>query len=225
MSDNGMSFLLSQEKEKYVNIPFSQHPDTNPDEVISTSGAPIYELGEFCEICSTSKIMTEHECPYEYSHPLRLYVKEFFITLFDDLKLGINCEKSIYNYTVQHCKENNIERLWSVKKFKWIYKHAFQKVRINLKRSRILFDEVISGEREVNTIVFANPKELIPDLYKDLKSTVHITYQENMDTDSLIQCPKCRLFKVQYYQLQTRSADEPMTTFCTCTHCSNRWKF
>jgi transcription elongation factor S-II len=28
-----------------------------------------------------------------------------------------------------------------------------------------------------------------------------------------------------YYQLQTRSADEPMTTFVTCVNCDNRWKF
>ena len=26
-------------------------------------------------------------------------------------------------------------------------------------------------------------------------------------------------------QMQTRSADEPMTTFVTCTVCNNRWKF
>lgn len=24
---------------------------------------------------------------------------------------------------------------------------------------------------------------------------------------------------------QTRSADEPMTTFVTCTNCGNKWKF
>jgi transcription elongation factor S-II len=38
-------------------------------------------------------------------------------------------------------------------------------------------------------------------------------------------CGKCGQKKVSYSQAQTRSADEPMTTFCECTVCGNRWKF
>ena len=37
-------------------------------------------------------------------------------------------------------------------------------------------------------------------------------------------CRKCKSNKCSYYQLQTRSADEPMTTFVTCINCGNRWK-
>lgn len=42
--------------------------------------------------------------------------------------------------------------------------------------------------------------------------------------DGMFTCGKCRSQKTTYYQLQTRSADEPMTTFVTCTNCSKRWK-
>lgn len=38
-------------------------------------------------------------------------------------------------------------------------------------------------------------------------------------------CGKCGQRKCTYYQLQTRSADEPMTTYVTCVNCNNRWKF
>ncbi|GBF99722.1 hypothetical protein Rsub_12435 [Raphidocelis subcapitata] len=48
--------------------------------------------------------------------------------------------------------------------------------------------------------------------------------QQQASTDQF-QCGKCKQRKVTYYQLQTRSADEPMTNFCTCTVCGNRWKF
>ena len=37
-------------------------------------------------------------------------------------------------------------------------------------------------------------------------------------------CGKCKSTKTTYYQMQTRSADEPMTSFITCTTCGNRWK-
>jgi len=38
-------------------------------------------------------------------------------------------------------------------------------------------------------------------------------------------CGKCKQSKVAYTQAQTRAADEPMTTFCECMNCGNRWKF
>ncbi|CAI2181744.1 19974_t:CDS:2 [Funneliformis geosporum] len=42
---------------------------------------------------------------------------------------------------------------------------------------------------------------------------------------NMFRCGKCGERKATYYQMQTRSADEPMTTFVTCTNCNNRWKF
>lgn len=42
---------------------------------------------------------------------------------------------------------------------------------------------------------------------------------------SEIKCPACKKFNTTYNQMQTRSADEPMTTFCHCNECGKRWKF
>ncbi|CAI0474777.1 unnamed protein product [Linum tenue] len=44
-------------------------------------------------------------------------------------------------------------------------------------------------------------------------------------TTDQFRCGRCRQKKCTYYQMQTRSADEPMTTYVTCVNCSNRWKF
>ncbi len=38
------------------------------------------------------------------------------------------------------------------------------------------------------------------------------------------QCYKCKSRKCLYTQVQTRSADEPMTTRVKCLHCGNGWK-
>ncbi|MGH0190217.1 UNVERIFIED_CONTAM: hypothetical protein FKN15_043766 [Acipenser sinensis] len=43
------------------------------------------------------------------------------------------------------------------------------------------------------------------------------------ETD-LFQCGKCNKKNCTYTQVQTRSADEPMTTFVLCNECGNRWK-
>lgn len=39
-------------------------------------------------------------------------------------------------------------------------------------------------------------------------------------------CPRCKGNRASYYQLQTRSGDEAMTTFLSCLNpeCRNRWK-
>lgn len=44
-------------------------------------------------------------------------------------------------------------------------------------------------------------------------------------TTDQFRCGRCGQRKCTYYQLQTRSADEPMTTFVTCVNCNNHWKF
>ncbi|XP_069099334.1 transcription elongation factor A protein 2 isoform X2 [Pleurodeles waltl] len=44
------------------------------------------------------------------------------------------------------------------------------------------------------------------------------------ETD-LFLCSNCKKKNCTYTQVQTRSADEPMTTFVLCNECGNRWKF
>lgn len=224
MSENGVSYIICQNPEMYVNIPFSQHKDTHKNEEINTSGAPMYTMGSYCQECKTCKtILQDHECPYNYEHPLRIFTKEYFIHVFDDTRLGINCEKGIYNYTVQDCKRNCKPCLWSNSYFKWVYKHAYVKVKLNIKRNNTLFQNIIDGTVAPQSIAFASSKELNPERWN--VSVMRNVFVKQEIKDSMIQCGKCKQNKVHYYQLQTRSADEPMTTFCTCTNCNHRWKF
>lgn len=48
--------------------------------------------------------------------------------------------------------------------------------------------------------------------------------QAEKSISTSLTCGKCGQKKVSYSQAQTRSADEPMTTFCECTVCGKRWK-
>ncbi len=43
--------------------------------------------------------------------------------------------------------------------------------------------------------------------------------------EGVLQCPRCKGCKSFSYSKQTRSADEPMTTFATCFHCKYRWTY
>ncbi|KAF2088149.1 transcription elongation factor [Saccharata proteae CBS 121410] len=75
-------------------------------------------------------------------------------------------------------------------------------------------DELKSDER----------KELDRKLAQENLATAMVPKEERVISTALT-CGRCKQKKVAYTQAQTRSADEPMTTFCECTNCGNRWKF
>jgi len=75
-------------------------------------------------------------------------------------------------------------------------------------------EEMASGERQA-----ANRKIVEENLFKSMGAA-----EQQAETDAF-QCGRCKQRKCRYRQAQTRSADEPMTTFVTCTVCNNRWKF
>ncbi|MHA1339035.1 MAG: transcription factor S [Promethearchaeota archaeon] len=47
---------------------------------------------------------------------------------------------------------------------------------------------------------------------------------EATNPTTTIECPKCGYMTAEYFQMQTRSADEPPTTFYRCLKCNNRWR-
>jgi len=51
------------------------------------------------------------------------------------------------------------------------------------------------------------------------------TRHGGIQESGMFQCGKCKGSRTTYFQMQTRSADEPMTTFVTCLNCKNKWKF
>ncbi|MHA1333032.1 MAG: transcription factor S [Candidatus Odinarchaeia archaeon] len=56
--------------------------------------------------------------------------------------------------------------------------------------------------------------------------TVILTNDEQIKTmpTTRAECPKCGNREAYYWQVQTRSADEPATTFFRCTKCAYTWR-
>lgn len=91
---------------------------------------------------------------------------------------------------------------------------------------------VLSGEISAQRLVEMTHEELKSKEQKAVDAAIAkenmnnaMVAQEQKSVSTSLQCGKCGQKKVSYSQAQTRSADEPMTTFCECTHCGNRWKF
>jgi transcription elongation factor S-II len=92
--------------------------------------------------------------------------------------------------------------------------------------------KVLSGEISAKRLVEMTHEELKSQQQKATDAAIAkenmnnaMVAQEEKSMSTSLQCGKCGQKKVSYSQAQTRSADEPMTTFCECLACGNRWKF
>lgn len=113
------------------------------------------------------------------------------------------------------------------------YKKKIRSLFSNLKdkSNRELGLRVMSGTILADKFVVMTDEELKSESLRKLDKeaeeenikNAQVAKGEKSYSDSL-ECGRCKKKMVSYTQAQTRSADEPMTTFCECMNCGKRWK-
>ena len=157
-----------------------------------------------------------------------------FDTFLNNLTLSKNIEKSIYNYIINVAKKKNIMRNWDNNIFYMLYMNKCRSIYSNLNtdtyiKNNYLLKSIIDKKINPNKIASLSVYDIFPDNWKelmDLKSKMdELKYKLKPEamTDQF-KCRKCFSRSCSYYEVQTRSADEPMTQFITCLNCKNRWK-
>jgi transcription elongation factor S-II len=137
-------------------------------------------------------------------------------------------EIGIYNYTINEAKNRKIVKKWDNPYFTQIYTDRVKTIVKNLKVSEKLLNILLTSKRP-HEIAFMTHQEMnsnkwqsiIDEKMKRDKSKYETRMEASTDTFT---CRRCKSKECTYYQMQTRSADEPMTTFVTCINCNNRWK-
>ncbi|XP_036443144.1 transcription elongation factor A protein 3 isoform X13 [Colossoma macropomum] len=145
----------------------------------------------------------------------------------DDYKdYGANCDgmaAEIEDHIYQEIKATDMK-----------YKNRVRSRISNLKdpKNPNLRKNVLGGAIELSRIATMTAEEMASDELKQLRSVLtqeaireHQMAKTGGTTTDLLQCGKCKKKNCTYNQVQTRSADEPMTTFVLCNECGNRWKF
>ncbi|XP_055759669.1 transcription elongation factor A protein 3-like isoform X5 [Salvelinus fontinalis] len=114
------------------------------------------------------------------------------------------------------------------------YKNRVRSRISNLKDSKNpgLRRNVLAGGIELRRFAIMSAEEMASDELKQLRNNLtkeaireHQLSKTGGTISDLFQCSKCKKKNCTYNQMQTRSADEPMTTFVLCNECGNRWKF
>ena len=181
-------------------------------------------------------------------HPQRKRVYEKFLNLLlttidkndyhysdrDIQKLALNIERGIFNRAMILYSKKTINETWN-EVFKNIY----------VSKSVILYDNLNPNGNVKNTgllerfllkefnefeLCSFSPDQLFPEKHQQLMNEYNPNpYQDvpqQMERpDGLFKCGKCKSWKTEYTERQTRSADEPTTKFCYCHNCGHRWRF
>tara|TARA_Y100000817_G_scaffold307043_2_gene293000 strand:+ start:368 stop:877 length:510 start_codon:yes stop_codon:yes gene_type:complete len=168
--------------------------------------------------------MREINNSQEFRENITRYVNKYI----KNEKLSKNLEKGIFNFTIQQADEKKILKKWSNPYFVLLYKNRLRSVYANLNNTELL-DKIKKKQIRPHEVAFMTHQDMDPEKWKILLEIKKL-HEENLyspkidaNTDDFT-CRKCKSKKCTYYQLQTRSADEPMTTFVTCIDCGNRWK-
>jgi len=114
------------------------------------------------------------------------------------------------------------------------YKNCVRSRVFNLKDSKnpMLSANVMCGFISPEKLASMTSEEMASSEMKNLRDVFtkeaikdHQMAKTGRTNTSLFKCGRCGKSSCSYNQLQTRSADEPMTTFVFCNDCGHRWKF
>ena len=104
----------------------------------------------------------------------------------------------------------------------------------NLKENTQFREKILNGEIKPEDLATMDVKEMI---VQEKRDKINKTIENQVEsvrsdwdqkhakvTSGVYKCKKCGGDKTVQHEMQTRSADEPMTLFITCVNCQTTWK-
>ena len=167
----------------------------------------------------------------------RTHVLERFAQVLDMKttdSIPYNMEKSVFNWAVKRSNHISDPPSWESKTFVKRYKTRYASIMHNLKESEEFRNRVKSLEISSVSIAMMTATGMQPDgIHAQAVKKREEYHQAKLRAalkasteqfEGAFKCSKCKSMRTTYYQMQTRSADEPLTTFVTCLDCDKRWK-
>ena len=171
------------------------------------------DAGEPSDTREVAVVYTVHQENVFVDHPLRTRIREMFGS--EELEIAI------LNKCIADAQRWFIDIDWDAPAFLEMVRNRA----IALYGTRNLL-ETMTPEEFVNTSEVDRHPERWMDKLRQTTERDKALYSRKTTASMQMYCSACKKkSNCDYYQMQTRSADEPMTTFVTCLECDKRWKF
>jgi hypothetical protein len=168
--------------------------------------------------------------------PIRQKILQAISTVFTnslDSEEQKSLESIIFQTAYDTATKQDVRRCWGVTPFQDSYLANARRIIGNLNpnsyiQNKGLWERYHAKELTLEQIAHQNYYELFPEQWEKLVD--HQAKRERIQLEGDFsratekwQCNGCKMRKCTYYELQTRSADEPMTIFIHCLNCGKRW--
>lgn len=92
-----------------------------------------------------------------------------------------------------------------------------------------LLQKIKEHDLQIEHLATMTVLDYAPNLYSGLHDRMLLREQRQLEGNKamatdMFKCNRCGKRETTFYELQTRSADEPMTKFITCVNCGKRWR-
>jgi DNA-directed RNA polymerase subunit M/transcription elongation factor TFIIS len=139
-------------------------------------------------------------------------------------KISRRLEAGVYNFTIDYLESYN----HGPDLFAPVYLDMIGDIINSCKKDIIYAKRIVAGDFKfgdtcvsVEDIPYLAAHAHHPELWQNLIRIKELREEKmkNMATTDMFKCVKCKERKHVVYRMQTRSADEPMTTFIKCVSC------
>jgi DNA-directed RNA polymerase subunit M/transcription elongation factor TFIIS len=168
---------------------------------------------------------------------IRDKVIENYTELLGDSNLATEFEDCLLHFISDQAFNDSVDIDWSNKIFWNKYRNHAVHLYENLEgegcyvqNNMAWLEKLQKREISPKQFVSLSPADLCPARWKkyieDTLESDKKLYSHKKAAAAVMYCSRCKKkSNCDYYLLQTRSADEPMTTFVTCLECDHHWKF
>lgn len=164
---------------------------------------------------------------------IRKSIGELFSEYLSPVEMNM-FERCIYNGAVHSSIQRHVGKSWAHQPFIELYSRYAKHITANFHpKSYVgnteLYERYKAGEVTFEDISKMDTYQLFEGRWTEsfeqqqVREKRQLEGNKAMATDRF-SCGRCYKRECTYYELQTRSADEPMTIFITCLNCGKHWR-